>query len=451
MKPRASLDKEIRRRIMTQAAEHRQPRQHVGQVPRPETSPIYPASVYAFSDLDEIRDYYDKDATTSAKYLYQRNGHPNEVPVAAIVAALEQAEAATLFSSGMAAIAQSCFALLHPGDHVLATRHLYGGTYAFFEQTLRPWGVEITYIDLNDSLAMRKNLKEQTRMVYAETIANPLLQVCNLEDVGIFAKRHRLQLLVDNTFATPFLVRPLEYGATLSIHSLTKFLNGHSDVVGGAIAGDEKTVAKVRQFAVTFGGTMAPFDAWLTERGLQTFELRYPQQCETAFFLAHVLAAQPAVRTVYYPGREQDPSHFVAQRVFSGGYGAVVSFELRGGYAEANQFVRGLQTIHLAPSLGGLHTTLSHPALTSHRAFTQEQREQLGIGDGLLRLSVGCESYDLLEEELSRAFEPLNKRWQTERIGDFVNPDVEEFVDSEFETPDRFESRDTDDPGPQVQ
>lgn len=406
MNPRVSLQPEVLRRLNADVELRRTQQSQDGPV-RPEVSPIYPSSVYTFDDLDAIQAYYEHDRT-SAAYVYRRNGHPNERPVEDYIAALEGAEAAVLCSSGMAAIAQTCFALLHPGDHVIATKHLYGGTYAFFEQTLRQWGVDISYVDLNDTLTLHKALRPETRMVYAETIANPLLQVCALPDVAAFARRHGLQLVVDNTFATPLLVRPIEHGATLSLHSLTKFLNGHSDVIGGAVTGDRDTVEKVRRFSVTFGGTLSPFDAWLTERGLQTFALRFSKQCETAHFLANVLASQAAVRTVYYPGREEDPNHAIANHVFHGGYGAMVSFDLHGGYDAANALVRNLSTIHLAPSLGGLHTTLSHPALTSHRAYSQTEREELGITDGLLRLSVGCEEYEQLESELTRAFEPLN-------------------------------------------
>ncbi|WDL97460.1 trans-sulfuration enzyme family protein [Alicyclobacillus sp. ALC3] len=406
MNPRVRLRPEVLRRLHADA-ERRRIRQSQESPIRPEVSPIYPSSVYTFDDLDAIQAYYEHGHTSDA-YVYRRNGHPNERPVEAYIAALEGAEAAVLCSSGMAAIAQTCFALLHPGDHVIATKHLYGGTYAFFEQTLCTWGVDISYVDLNDTLSLRKALRPETRMVYAETIANPLLQVCALPDVAAFARRHSLQLVVDNTFATPLLARPLEHGATLSLHSLTKFLNGHSDVIGGAVTGDRDTVEKVRKFSVMFGGTLSPFDAWLTERGLQTFALRFSKQCETAHFLANVLANQAAVRTVYYPGREDDPSHALANHVFHGGYGAMVSFDLHGGYEAANALVRNLSTIRLAPSLGGLHTTLSHPALTSHRAYSQNEREGLGITDGLLRLSVGCEEYEQLESELTQAFEPLN-------------------------------------------
>lgn len=405
MNQRVSLQADALRRLQANAAERFAEGGPSGSI-HPETSPIFPSSVYTFDDLDAIRAYYDDDQPD--QYLYRRNGHPNEGPVEDYVAALEGTQAAVLCSSGMAAIAQTCMALLHPGDHVIATEHLYGGTYAFFEQTLRAWGVEISYVDLSDALTLRKSVRTETRMVYAETIANPLLQVCPLPEVGAFTRRHGLHLVVDNTFATPLLVRPLEYGATVSIHSLTKYLNGHSDVIGGAVTGDRETIDSIRRFSVTFGGTLSPFDAWLTERGLQTLELRFSKQCETAHFLAGILSDQPAVRTVYYPGLTDHPSHAIANHVFRGGYGAMVSFDLYGGYDAANQFVRNLSTIHLAPSLGGMQTTLSHPALTSHRAYTQETRERLGITDGLLRLSVGCEDREMLKSELAQALQPLN-------------------------------------------
>lgn len=384
----------------------------------PETTPIFPSSVYTFRDLDAVRAYYDAGQApdmadvqafmgdqSATAYLYRRNGHPNERPVEMQLADLEQAEDAALFSSGMGAISQACLALLKPGDHLIATRHLYGGTYAFFENILRPWGVNITYIDLDDMSALTGALHANTRMLYAETIANPLLQVLDLTAIGDFAKANGCLLLVDNTFATPLLVQPLTHGATLSIHSLTKYLNGHSDVIGGAVAGDAQTVAAVRKFAVTLGGTLGPFDAWLTERGLQTFHLRYPAQCANALQVARMLSEQPNVRRVFYPGLPSHPSHAIARGLLQHGFGAIVSFELSGGYNAANRFVGALEHIHFAPSLGGVHTTVSHPGLTSHRAYSSEERKQLGIEDGLIRLSVGCEPAAAIEADLRRALQ----------------------------------------------
>lgn len=367
---------------------------------RPETSALYTSSVYTFSSLDAVEEYY---AAPSNQFLYRRNGHPNEVPVEHWLSRLEGTESTALCSSGMAAIAQSCFAHLKPGDHVLATSHLYGGTYAFFEQVLRNWGIDISYCDLNDTPSLEANLKPNTALVYAESIANPLLQVADLPRIGQFAKLHGLKFFVDNTFATPLLVQPVKYGATLSIHSLTKYLNGHSDVIGGAVCGNEHDVAQVRKFAVTFGGTLAPFDAWMTERGLQTLHLRFPEQCQNAMALAQFLTGHPSVNQVYYPGLTQHKTHAVANRVLKDGYGAMITFEVPGGQTGANEFVKRLNHITFAPSLGGVLTTVSHPALTSHRAFSKANRDVLGITDGLIRLSVGAEPAELLVNELKQA------------------------------------------------
>jgi len=371
---------------------------------RPETTPLYTSSVYTFPSLDAVEAYYSGDAPD--EYLYRRNGHPNERPVEHWLKTLEGTEDAVLSSSGMAAISQTCFALLQPGDHLLSTKYLYGGTYVFFEQILRPWGVEITYTDLNDADELVRCQQPNTTMLYAESIANPLLEVADLQGIGRFAQGHGLRLVVDNTFATPLLLRPVEHGAALSIHSLTKYLNGHSDVIGGVVCGSREDVEKVRKLSVTFGGTMAPFDAWMTERGLQTLHLRFPAQCRNAEHVAHYLAEHPGVRRVYYPGLASHGTHDTASRILNGGYGAMISFELQEGRASANDFVQRLQNISFAPSLGGIRSTVSHPVLTSHRAMPEQERTHLGITDGLIRLSVGAEPVHTLVSDLEQALNP---------------------------------------------
>ena len=342
---------------------------------RPETTPLYASSVYTFPDLHAVADFFDDN--TSGQFLYRRNGHPNDLPVTEALARLEGTEAATLCASGMAAITQACMAHLRPGDHVLATRHLYGGTYAFFEQVLRPWGVDISYVDLNQADQRTQGTQSNTRVIYAESIANPLLQVANIPDIAAFAQARGIKLFVD--------------------------INGHSDVIGGAVVGSAADVDPVRRFAVTFGGTLSPFDAWLTERGLQTLHLRFPAQCHNALALSHWLSAHPAIERVHYPGLPTHESHALATQLLGGQFGAMLSFRMRGGFTAADALVRRLQHISFAPSLGGVHTTLSHPALTSHRAYMADERSRLGIDDGLLRLSVGAEPISVLQEDFQRA------------------------------------------------
>ncbi len=367
---------------------------------RPETTPLYTTSVYTFPTLDDVRNYY---ADSSSSYLYRRNGNPNTRQVEAIISTLEGTEASVLAASGMAAIAQGCFALLQPGDAVLATEVLYGGTYAFFEQVLRPWGIDITYVDVNNQRALAKAMTSAVRMIYAETIANPLLQVTDLEGLGRFAQENRLYLVVDNTFATPALTTPSVYGSTLVVHSLTKYLNGHSDVIGGVASGSKTIVDRVRRFAETFGGVLSPYDAWMTERGLQTFEIRVRKQFDNAYQVATALCDHPVIEKVYYPGLDTHETHGIAKRILKNGFGAMVSFELRGGEAAANAFVRACGSdILFAPSLGGVKTTISHPALTSHRAFASEERARLGITDGVIRLSVGIEPFEQIWHYVSQ-------------------------------------------------
>lgn len=373
---------------------------------RPETTPLYATSVYTFPSLADVAAYYEHNF--DGAYVYRRNGHPNEAPVEEWLCQLEGGEAAALCSSGMAAISQACMAFLKPGDHVLATRHFYGGSYALFEQILRPWGIDIDYADLDSVEALADSVKPNTRLIFVETIANPLLQVTDLAMVGAFAKERAINWFVDNTFATPLLAKPLAYGATLSIHSLTKYLNGHSDVIGGVVVGSAEAVARVRKFSVTFGGTLGPFDAWQTERGLQTFHLRFPAQCHNALRLAERLANHPAVANVYYPGLPNHASHQAAKRILEGGFGAMVTISLKGGYDAADTVVRACRLIQFAPSLGGVHTTLSHPGLTSHRAYSETERAALGITDGMLRISIGAETYERIEEDFLNALNALD-------------------------------------------
>ncbi|QSO53890.1 aminotransferase class I/II-fold pyridoxal phosphate-dependent enzyme [Alicyclobacillus curvatus] len=369
---------------------------------RPETTPLYTASVYTFPTLDDVRSYY---ADSSSTYLYRRNGNPNTRQVENMIASLEGTEAAVLAASGMAAIAQGCFALLQPGDSVLATEVLYGGTYAFFEQVLRPWGVDIKYVDVNDISALSEAMTSSVRMIYAETIANPLLQVTNLDTLGQFTAENHLYLVVDNTFATPALTQPTSYGSTLVVHSLTKYLNGHSDVIGGVACGSKAIIDRVRRFSETFGGVLSPYDAWMTERGLQTFEIRVKQQFDNAYQVAAALLEHKAIQKVYYPGLETHETHAVAKHILKGGFGAMVSFDLVGGEPAANAFVRACGSIPFAPSLGGVKTTISHPALTSHRAFSPEERLRLGITDGVIRLSVGIEPFERIWQDISQGLE----------------------------------------------
>ena len=373
---------------------------------RPEKTPLFTTSVYTFPSLGAVEDYYG--GNEAGQYLYRRNGHPNGAVLEAALANLERTEAAFLCSSGMAAIAQACFAHLRPGDHVIATSWLYGGTYAFFEEILRPFGIAVDYAPLDNEAELERLWTPATRLIYTESIANPLLQVADIPHLAKFAASRTAMLFVDNTFATPQLVRPCVLGATLSIHSLTKFLNGHSDVIAGAVTGNHDVVEKVRRFGVTFGGTLAPFDAWMTERGLETFGVRYPVQCKNAVEVSRFLESHPLVKRVYYPGLPSHPSHSLAKQVLTGGFGAMLSFELEGGYREADELVRKLAMIEFAPSLGGTRTTLSHPASTSHRAYTPEQREQLGVTDGLLRMSVGVEPSEELLADLEQGFSALS-------------------------------------------
>ncbi|MCL6453090.1 MAG: aminotransferase class I/II-fold pyridoxal phosphate-dependent enzyme [Alicyclobacillus sp.] len=369
---------------------------------RPESPPFVPSSVYTFPDLEAIRAYY---AGSAPGYLYRRNGNPNTDQLEEALCQLTGAAAAVFAASGMAAIAQACFSLLKPGDHLVATRHLYGGTYALFEQVLRPWGISVDYVDMDDGDSLAAALRPNTALLYVETIANPLLQVADLEAIGRFAAAHSLRWMVDNTFASPYLARPHTFGADVVVESLTKFLGGHSDVMGGVCYGSADVMTPIRTLTVTVGGVLSAFDAWMTQRSLQTFHLRMPQHCRNALALAEFLRGHPAVEQVFYPGLPDSPWHAIARRVLFDGFGAMVSIHLRGGEEAVNRLLRACRHVALAPSLGGTRTTVSHPALTSHRAFSPAERAQLDIRDGTVRISVGTEPFEVILEDLRHALD----------------------------------------------
>lgn len=355
-------------------------------------TPIYQTSVFSFPGLEEVEQYY----AGMREYLYTRNGNPNQTELAEAVAALEEADQGVSAASGMGAIMAGLLAVLKPGDHILASHELYGGTYALLHQELSRFDIELECVDLNQLTTLAGHVRPTTRMLYLETIANPLLTVVDLPFWVQEAKRFGLLTMIDNTFATPYLVRPILYGADLVVHSATKYIGGHSDVTAGVLVGRADLIERARQIVVTYGASLSPFEAWLTVRGLKTLALRMERQCDNARQIADFLRMHPAVKTVYYP-EPAATAFFHRQK-----QGAMVSFCLT---SEANiyEFYRALERISLAPSLAGVETTVSHPATTSHRALTPEQREAAGITAGLVRLSAGIEAVEDIIAELDQA------------------------------------------------
>jgi cystathionine beta-lyase/cystathionine gamma-synthase len=336
-------------------------------------------------------------ADPSQGYVYGRNGLPNHASLERAIAQLEGAEAGYCCGSGMGAEAIVFLALVQAGDEVLTTTDLYGGTPALLSH-LAGLGITTRYVDSTDPAAFE--LTDQTRVVFVETLSNPTLRICDLDEVARRAHERGALLVVDSSTPTPYLCRPLEHGADLVVHSVTKFLSDHHDVTGGAVAGNRELVERIRACGVRTGGFMAPLDAWLTVRGIKTLAVRMRQACSNAALLADWLAGHPRVRQVLYPGLSSHPQHGLASRLFAGGFGAMLSFEIEG---DAGELIRRLKLVRFVASFGGVTTTVSHPASTSHRALTPAQRAAAGIPDGLLRLSAGIEAPDDLIADFDQA------------------------------------------------
>jgi len=337
------------------------------------------------------------------RYL-RLNNTPNHVALHAKLAALENAEAALVTSSGMAAISTALLALLSSGDHFLAQNCLYGGTHDLVTKDLVGYGITHSFVDGSRPDTWEAALQPNTKLMYVESIANPLLDVPDLEAVVAFAKRHGLITLIDNTFASPVNFRPAEVGFDLSLHSATKYLNGHSDLVAGAVIGRAELVTRVTHRLNHLGGSLDPHACFLLHRGLKTLALRVGCQNRSALAIASFLEGHKAVRKVVYPGLASHPQHAIAARMFDG-FGGMLSFEVNGGVAAAERFMARTTLPVVAPSLGGIETLLTRPATTSHSGLSAAERERIGITDGLIRVSVGIEHTDDLLDDFGRALE----------------------------------------------
>ena len=324
--------------------------------------------------------------------LYIRyNNTPNQRVLGDKLAALEGAEAALVTSSGMAAISGALLSVLSAGDHLLAQDNLYGGTYSFITQYLPTIGVTYDFIDADDPSSWAAKVRPNTRAVYVESITNPMMAVGDLEAIAAFAQANGLVSLIDNTFTTPVNFRPAERGFDLSLHSATKYLNGHSDIVAGAIVGTKALVKQAAGILKHLGGTLDPHACFLLHRGMKTLALRVRFQNESALQIARFLAEHPAIVSVNYPGLVESAGHGHAERLFDG-YGGMMSFEVHGGAEAADHFMQSLTVPILAPSLGGVETLVTRPAASSHVSLSREERRRVGVTDGLLRLSVGIEA-----------------------------------------------------------
>src|SRR5262249_14615999 len=317
-------------------------------------------------------------------------------------AALEGAAWALVGGSGMASISTIVLALVQQGQRIVAGNRLYGRTVQLFDQELSRFGVQTVFVDANDPAAVEAALQTPTRLLFVETMSNPLLRLVDVAALAELAHRHQCLLIVDNTFATPVLTRPLALGADVVMESLTKMIGGHSDVTLGLIAGRDDLLAQVSATSSIWGLAANPFDCWLAERSLATLPLRMRAACDNAAALADWLAGQPGVTQVVYPGRPDHPDHALAKRLLQGGFGNMLCFELHGGRDAVNRFIRQAPGIPFSPSLGHPTTTLSHPWTTSHRYTSPALKRRQGITEGLVRLSVGVEALGQIREEMAR-------------------------------------------------
>ena len=367
---------------------------------RPLTPPIYQTNVYVFEDMDTVESVWEHK---SPGFVYGRYGTANHTMLEELVAALEGAEAGVACASGMGATTALVLAMFEAGDHLVAARDLYGSTKAFLGDEARRLGIETEFVDATDPARILGALRPRTRAVFVEALSNPLLRLADLPTLAPELSRRGVELIVDSSLASPAVFRPIVHGATVVVHSLTKFISGHGDVTGGIVLGRAETVGRVRSAMIRAGANLGPFDAWLATRGARTLVVRLERQCASALTLAGFLEGHAAVARVHYPGLPSHPQHALAQRLMPRLHGAMLSFDLRGGAVAVERFMARTRLLEFAPSFGDVATTWTYPARTSHRRVAEEEQAAMGIGPGLIRVSVGLEDPDDLIADLGGA------------------------------------------------
>jgi methionine-gamma-lyase len=364
--------------------------------------PIFQTSTFRF---DTSEDYAETISFRRPGYTYTRGyGNPTLLAFERLVAELEGTESGFSFASGMAAVHTLVTSLARAGDRIVASNELYGGSYSLFTKVLPRYGIEVTFVSPHDPDAVAAALPDAV-LFYAETIANPTVTVADLEALGSLCRASGVPAAVDNTFASPYLCNPAQFGFDHVLHSATKYIGGHHDLTGGVVATTEDGMRGLRDMAIETGGTMAPFEAWLALRGLMTLELRMERHSRSAQTLAEFLEGQPKVERVHYPGLPSHPHHEVARRLLPRGFGGMLAFEIEGGVEAGMRFCDALELAWIATSLGGTHTLVGHAASTTHRQMDPAARRAAGIADGLVRVSVGLEDVEDLIEDFQRALE----------------------------------------------
>jgi len=384
---------------------------HAGQKPCPVTgahvTPIYQTSTFVFKDVDQGARRF---AGEEAGYIYTRLGNPTVAELEEKIAALEGGEAALGAASGMAAISTALLSLLKQGDHVVAGDTLYGCTHGFIHEMLPQYGIEVTMVDTSDLSNIEKAMKPNTKVVYVETPANPTMKMVDLKGASDIAHRHGARLIVDNTFMSPYLQRPIEHGADVVVHSATKYIGGHGDVIAGLIISSKELIDNMRiPYLKDFGGVLSPFDAWLLLRGLKTLGIRMERHCINAQKVAEYLEKHSMIEKVHYPGLLSHPQHELAKKQMDG-FGGMMSFELKGGLQAGKVLMNNVKMISLAVSLGCVDSLIQHPASMTHSPVPREERLKAGITDGQVRLSVGIEDVEDIVADLDQALKEVEKQ-----------------------------------------
>ena len=368
--------------------------------------PIYQTSTFIFDSAEQGGRRF---ALEEAGYIYTRLGNPTTTVLEDKIAALEEGEAAVATSSGMGAIASTLWTVLKAGDHVVTDRTLYGCTFALMCHGLTRFGIEVSFVDTSNLDEVKNAMKENTRVVYLETPANPNLKIVDLEALSKLAHTNPNTLvIVDNTFATPYMQKPLKLGADIVVHSVTKYINGHGDVIAGLVITNKELADQIRFVGLKdmTGAVLGPQDAYYIIRGMKTFEIRMERHCKNAKKVVEFLNKHPKIERVYYPGLETHPGHEIAKKQMKD-FGAMISFELKGGFEAGKTLLNSLKLCSLAVSLGDTETLIQHPASMTHSPYTKEEREAAGITDGLVRLSVGLENVEDIIADLKQGLEKI--------------------------------------------
>jgi cystathionine beta-lyase/cystathionine gamma-synthase len=368
---------------------------HAGQEPNPNNgavmTPVYLTSTYVQDGIGKPRENYE----------YSRVTNPTRTALEECLASLENGKYGMCFGSGMAAI-DSLFHLLKPNEHIIFSRNLYGGTYRIANFIWKDYGLQFSFVDTTQMNEVENALRKETKMIFVETPTNPTMEITDLKFITKFATKNNILSVVDNTFATPYLQRPIDWGIDIVVHSLTKYLNGHSDMLGGVVVTNNNFLAeRMKYFQKCIGGILSPFDAWLCLRGVKTLSVRMEQHGKSAMKVAAFLSSHKKIKHVFYPGLKKHPQHQLAKRQMKN-FGGMISFDV-GSLANAKRFLAKVKLCVLAESLGGVETLISHPATMTHAAIPAEERKRIGVTDGLVRISVGLEDIDDIIDDLKQA------------------------------------------------